>query len=117
MAFMEHLTTKSKDFTQKAKDITEQTKYKNLIKAEEDKIVKLYEILGKTFYENETENVRSPYAEMIQTIHKSEEKIEEYKQKIDGLKSKYYCPTCGAPVTSTTQFCRKCGTKITTFHS
>lgn len=115
MAVLEHLSSKSKDLTQKAKDITEQTKIKNLMKAEEEKTQSLYATLGKLYYENETEHIKEPYADIIKTIRLSIEKREEYQGKINGIKNKYLCPTCGAAVTSTTQFCKHCGTKITNF--
>lgn len=115
MAFIERLSAKSKDFTQKAKDVTEQTKIKNLMKAEEEKIQSLYAALGKLYYENETEQLKEPYADIAKTIRLSVAKAEEYQEKITGIKSKYVCPKCGASVTSTTQFCKQCGTKITNF--
>lgn len=115
MAFMEHLSSKSKDFTQKAKDMTEQTKIKNLTKSEQEKIESLYTALGKLYYENETEQLKEPYADIVKTIRISMSKIDEYQSKIEGIKNKYICPNCGAAVTSTTQFCKHCGTKITNF--
>lgn len=115
MAFMDQLSTKSKDLSQKAKDATAQTKIKNLLKSEQEKINSLYEALGKLYYENETEQLKEPYADIVKTIRISMEKIEEYQSKIEEIKSKYICPTCGASVTATTQFCKNCGTKITNF--
>lgn len=115
MALMDQLSAKSKDITQKAKDTTEQTKMKNLIKSENEKIESLYAALGKLYYENETEELKEPYADIVKTIRFSMNKIEEYQGKIESIKSKYICPTCGASVTSTTQFCKNCGTKITSF--
>lgn len=115
MAFMEQITSKSKDVTQKAKDMTEQTKLKNLMKSEQEKVQSLFAILGKLYYENETENLKEPYAEIVRTVKISLDKVEEYQQKVASIKSKYICPNCGAPVTSTTQFCKKCGTKISNF--
>ena len=115
MAFMEQITSKSKDFSQKAKDMTEQTKLKNLMKSEQEKIQSLFAVLGKLYYENETENLREPYAEIVRTVKISMDKVEEYQKKVSSIKSKYVCPSCGAPVTSTTQFCKKCGTKISNF--
>lgn len=115
MALMDQLTSKSKDFTQKAKDMTEQTKIKNLIKSEEEKIQSLYAILGKLYYENETENLREPYADIVRTVKISMEKVIEYQKKVDSIKTKYICPNCGSAVTSTTQFCKHCGTKISNF--
>jgi len=115
MAVLEHLSSKSKDLTQKAKDVTAQTKIKNLMKSEEEKIQSLYTTLGKLYYENETENIREPYADIIRTIHLSFDKKAEYETKLNEIKNKYVCPNCGASVTSTTQFCKHCGTKITTF--
>ena len=115
MAVFEHLSSKSKDITQKAKDVTAQTKIKNLMKAEEEKTQSLYAALGKLYYENETENIKEPYADIIRTIRLSIEKKAEYEEKIKVLKNKYICPSCGAAVTSTTQFCKHCGTKITNF--
>lgn len=115
MAFMDQLSSKSKDIAQKAKDMTEQTKTKNLMKNEQEKIQNLYAALGKLYYENETENLKEPYADIVKTIRIALEKSEEYQGKIDGLKNKYICPNCGYSITSTTQFCKHCGTKITNF--
>lgn len=115
MAFFEQISSKSKDISQKAKDVTAQTKTKNLMKAEQEKINSLYEALGKLYYENETEQLKEPYADIVRTIRVSMNQIEEYQSKLEELKTKYICPNCGASVTSTTQFCKNCGTKITNF--
>lgn len=115
MAFMDQLSSKSKDFTQKAKDMTAQTKTKNLMKAQEEKIQSLYAALGKLYYDNETENLKEPYADIVKTIQIALAKTAEYQKQLDDLKTKYICPNCSYPVTSTTQFCKHCGTKITNF--
>ena len=115
MSFMNQVSTKSKDLTQKAKDMTDQTKIKNLIKGEQEKITSLYEAIGKIYYENETDNLREPYADIVKTIKISMDKIKEYEEKIKSIKSRYVCPNCGATVSSSTQFCKNCGSKISNF--
>lgn len=116
MAFMEQLASKSKDVTQKAKDMTEQTKTKNLIKSEQEKIQSLYTALGKLYFENETQELKEPYADIVRTVKLSMDKISDYEKKLGEIKSKYVCPNCKATVSSTTQFCKVCGTKISNFN-
>ena len=115
MSFIEQFSSKSKDITQKAKDMTEQKKLKNLIKQETLKISALYETIGKLYYENEADNAKEPFTDLVHTIKLSQEKSTEYQAKLNELKSKYICPHCGATITSTTQFCKVCGTKISNF--
>ena len=113
MPLLEQLMGKSKDLTVKAKDLTEQTKLKNMIKIEREKIDTLYQAIGKLYYENiETAEIE-PYADIINTIRITVERIEEYEQKINMIKTKYICPNCKEAVGPSTQFCKKCGTKIT----
>lgn len=115
MLSFDNLAEKGRHFSQKAKDISEQSRLKGQIRQEHEKIKSLYETLGKIYYETDGENAGETYADMVVAVKLSLVKISDLEKQIQDLKQKYICPRCGAAVTANTQFCKQCGAKITTF--
>lgn len=72
--------------SEKAKDFTETTKLKNAVSAEEKQINQYFLEIGKNLFEEERNNLDSPYAEIFSKITDSLRNIEELKRKIAEIK-------------------------------
>lgn len=71
----------------KAKEMAEITKLNARRAAEEKQIEKFYTEIGKIIFAQDKDNPESPVAELCSKIRSSQKNIEEYKQKIEEIKS------------------------------
>jgi len=97
----------------KSSEVVEITKLNMSINAEEDKIQKLYEEIGKIIYDcfKSQEDVPEEIKEFCAEIQESENNIKKYKKRILELKSLKLCPNCGAELEGDENFCPQCGAR------
>ncbi|MBE6845835.1 MAG: zinc ribbon domain-containing protein [Ruminococcus sp.] len=110
--FGKKVSNKTKEISQKAKVMSETNSLNNIIKGEECKIDFQYKTIGKLYYEKYGENPSDEFKEAIETINASKEKIEETKQEITKIRSRFNCPNCGEAFKNDALFCSKCGAKL-----
>lgn len=107
-----NISSKGKEISQKAKIMSETSSLNNIVKGEECKVDFQYKTIGKLYFEKYKDNPGEEFAEAIENIKNSMEKIEQTKEEIVRIKSKYNCPKCGAPFKNGAIFCSKCGEKL-----
>ncbi len=110
--FGKKVSGKAKEISQKAKIMSETNSLNNIVKGEECKIDFQYKTIGKLYVEKFGENPDADFAEAIEAIKASKEKIEQTKQEIAKIRSRYNCPACGEPFKNGAVFCSKCGEKL-----
>lgn len=107
-----NISSKGKELSQKAKVMSETSSLNNIIKGEECKIDFQYKTIGKLYYEKYNENPGEEFAESIEVIKNSIEKIEQTKEEIIKIKAQFNCPNCGTQFKNGALFCSKCGAKL-----
>ena len=118
MAFFDDISKKITDVSQttiqKGKGMAETAKYNSLISDEEKKIAAIYGQIGKLYAEIHGAAPEESFAEYINLLEDSKNKVEEYQNKITELRGVTKCPLCGADVANGTLFCVSCGTPVAT---
>lgn len=131
MAFFDKITKVTQDAVRGAKDMTDVARLNSLISEEQKKIDILFNQIGKTFYEENKENVPAAFTDFFASLQEAQEKMESYNEEIKKIKgtkicvkcgvsnpvSSSFCINCGAPMesqdeTSAQKFCTNCGTPI-----
>lgn len=105
MAFLDNLG-------QKAKDIAESSKINSMISDEEKKITDTYCKLGKLYVASHPDDYEDTFAEMIASICEANERVAEYRKRLQDLKGIIRCAKCGAEVPNGAAFCSICGEPI-----
>ena len=106
------LSEKSRDAAKKAKDMADIVRINGQISAEEDKVLKSYQAIGKAYYELHRQDEDDPFAGHFMEIEEAEAKIAQYKAEVQKLKGSSVCPSCGAEVKMGTLYCANCGGKL-----
>ncbi len=106
------LSEKSRDAAKKAKDMADIVRINGQITAEEDKIAKAYQTIGKAYYEMNKQNEKDEFAGYFMEIEEAEAKVAQYKAEVQKLKGISVCPNCGAEVKMGTLYCATCGGKL-----
>ena len=104
----ENFANTTRDIGKFAQNATDMTKLQYDKKVKEAELLKLYEKLGKKYYEeHKDENL-----EEIKEITAVTLRLKEISDDIMSLKGGKACPKCGALVKSGSMYCSACGTKI-----
>lgn len=101
----------SKDATQKAKDLSEVAKIRMDIHSKQEYISKLYQEIGKSYYEKHKDEEEPKYGQVL-LIKEAEEVIGELKEQLNLIKGTQKCPRCDNEMPIDAEFCSKCGTKL-----
>lgn len=104
------LNEAGKDITQKVTDLTELTKLKVDIRRREDTARRLYQELGRQYYDLHKEDAE-PLFEEVTLITETLKELLKLKKAAAQCKGKRVCPACGTPNDDDAVFCKKCGTK------
>ena len=104
----ESFTNTTRDLGKMAQNATDMTKLQYDKKVKEGELIKLYEKLGKKYYEEHKEED----LEEIKEITAVTLRLKEISDSIMSLKGGKACPKCGAIVKSGSMYCSACGTKI-----
>jgi len=102
----------AKNVTDSSKKMVEKTKLKNKISKLEEDIEKKYTEIGKQYFKVNSANPSEEYADMVNFIVESQNKISEIQAEIVAMDNKYICPTCGAGIPENAKFCSSCGAKF-----
>jgi len=98
----------TKDLGKMAQNAGDMTKLQYDKKVKEGELVKLYEKLGKKYYEEH----KDEDLEEVKEIRAVSLRIKEITDDIMALKGGVACPKCGALVKNGSKFCSACGEKI-----
>lgn len=118
MEFLDNAVTKAKEVfdvaCKKTGEAVTIQKQKFDIGTEENKVSKLYEKLGKIYFESfkDTQVENEEMSGLIEEIKEKNKKIELLKEEINTLKNKRVCPNCSTSIDKASVFCSKCGTKL-----
>lgn len=94
---------------QKAKELSDITKYNSLISEEEKKIDNTYYQIGKLYVSMYSNEASEEFAGMLANIVEAENKIMEYRRKIQDIKGIRRCVNCGAEMSKDALYCNACG--------
>ena len=100
-----------KDVTQKAKDVSGIAKLKLDIRSKEELVKEQYMEIGKIYYKR-NKGKEVPEQTQFDRIGEAMVEIERMKLQILELKKARMCPSCGAQVHDTAEFCSACGAKL-----
>ena len=98
----------TKDLGKMAQNATDMTKLQYDKKVKEGELSKLYEKLGKKYYEEH----KDEDSQEIKEITAVTLRIKEISDDIMALKGGVACPKCGALVKNGSMYCSACGEKI-----
>ncbi|MCR4695333.1 MAG: zinc ribbon domain-containing protein [Pseudobutyrivibrio sp.] len=112
MGFFDNLTDEfvntTKDIGRMAQNGVDITKLQYDKKIKEQELLKLYEKLGRSYYEDHKEDDDESIKEISAVILR----IKEISDNINSIKGGKSCPKCGALVKDSAKFCSACGEKI-----
>ena len=116
MAFFGQISKKLGDVgqnvSQQAKNFAEITRINGKISDNKQQISKLYENVGRKYYEKHKDDPDADESEVLSQIAGLYAEIEEYESKIISIKGTVRCPKCGADVAIGSTFCNVCGEKM-----
>ena len=112
MSFLDELSdsivSTTKDLGKMAQNAGDLTKLQYDKKVKENELSKLYEKLGKKYYEVHKDEDDDDIKEITAAVLRIKEISEDIMQKKGGKA----CPKCGALVKDGSKFCSACGEKI-----
>lgn len=116
MAFLDDLsrtlTDMGKEVAQKTKDVVDVLQLKTQINSEKSRLRDLYAEIGKSYYEQYTDQARLEYEPACERIQSSLDKIAEMEAKISRMENARACSSCSAPLGKSAAFCSKCGASV-----
>ena len=104
----DNIVNTTKDLGKMAQNAGDMTKLQYDKKLKEAELIKLYEKLGKKYYEAHKDEDDEDIKEITAVVLRIKEISEEIMQKKGGMA----CPKCGAMVKDGSRFCSACGEKI-----
>jgi len=104
----ESITNTTRDLGKMAQNAGDMTKLQYDKKVKENELLKLYEKLGRKYYEEH----KDEDSEDIKEITAVTLRIKEISDNIMALKGGVACPKCNALVKAGSKFCSACGEKI-----
>ena len=102
------ITSTTRDLGKLAHNASDMTKLQYDKKVKEGELIKLFEKLGKKYYEDHKDEDDEEIKEVTAVILR----INEISEDIMQLKGGRPCPKCGALVKDGSKFCSSCGEKI-----
>ncbi len=112
MGFLDNLSesiaTTTKDLGKMAHNATDITKLQYDKKVKEADLSRLYEKLGKKYYDEHKDDEDDDIKEVTATVLR----IKEISDALMDKKGGKACPKCGALVKTGSKFCSACGEKI-----
>ena len=105
----ESFSTASREFTQKASDMSGIARINMKIKENEKNLQEAMRRLGEQFFEACPEEATRLFPESIHTIRTLQTAIENDKRELVGLKGMRLCPNCGAEQSQNIPCCSVCG--------
>ena len=109
MGFLENLGKGISDFSQstiqKGKDVANVAKFSRMISDEERAMSKLFEQLGRKYFDLRSEANEEDFADFIIGVKESQERIRGYQDSIKELQGITKCENCGSDIPNGAKFC------------
>ncbi len=102
----------AKSVSDSSKKMQEKSRIKKEIANLEAEVNASYFAIGKKYFEMNSSAPGQEYAESVDNIIKSGDRLEKFKLLLASLDDKMACSGCGADVTRNQKFCDKCGAKV-----
>ncbi len=99
----------------KSKLLAEKAKLRSQISSENSSINKAYTELGKKYFELFAHEPAEDFADIIEKIKNSNNRVSELQQQLAALDVETTCPKCGTVVKKDQTFCQSCGAKQESF--
>ena len=112
MAITDYFGRTGRVFKDKAEDIVNITKIKNLMSDKEKEIQDDFATLGKSYYQKCGNEQTSEFYELCQKITIAIREIEQLNQEMLNLKNVKVCPNCGSENDKNSLFCGECGQRL-----
>lgn len=123
MSFFDQFSKVTKDFGNKAQEMTKDIKGKleeqqaiahlKAQKAEVEKQIRnTYTAIGELYYQQHKDETENEMTSQFQIIAAAEERKAQYEQQLKAIKNENTCPSCGAAITKEALYCPNCGAKI-----
>lgn len=116
MAFFDDLSKKASEIAaktmQKTQELSETSKLNSHIAEEEKRIDNAYYQIGKLYVSLHGADNEEAFVGMVRAISESEQKINEFRKKIQDIKGIQRCENCGAEVPKGKAFCSSCGASM-----
>ena len=114
MAFIDEIgnkiATAGKKTTKAISDMSQMSKIKESINAEQSKIYQWYAAIGEAYFERyESDTTEEPFSSICIQIHGSKDFIEKCEEEIRIVQNMKLCPECGTSCTYNSAFCSICG--------
>jgi rubrerythrin len=100
----------NRNINQKTKNMSEQSNLKRKIAYEEERIVEIYEEIGRNYYKNPQET--AILKELTDDIDTRKRRIKRMKFELQAKKGFKMCIKCQAEVDEKFSFCPVCGAKL-----
>lgn len=115
MAFFEELgktlSDTGKEVATKAKALTETIQLKTQIGAEKTKLEEAYAVIGKLYYEDNSEP-KEAYTKAYEAVRASRARIAALEIELTQSEGSRICAECGAKVPKSSLYCGKCGAPV-----
>lgn len=98
--------------SEKTKQVGDVVRLNAKIISEERSISDNYVKIGKTYYDNFSDNPSPDFEEAVNAITASIDAIKDMKTQILAIRGMVKCAECGANASSEDSFCGKCGAKL-----
>ena len=108
----ETIQTTGKDIAKKAKDIVDVNTVKVNINEQKKAIRKAYERIGEAYYKDHVDMGEHAYEIEFEVIGEANAKLKELYEQLNTLRKVCVCPECGATLPDDSDFCNKCGVKL-----
>lgn len=110
-SFGESVSKAASETADNAKKLAEKQRLKKEMSAIEANIQKQYAEIGKRYAEEHANAEDDPFAAEISAIAGYQTELTNKRQEIAALDGNTTCAACGAAISTTAQFCDKCGAK------
>ena len=111
MGILDKIGGAGKSVTDKTKSMSDAGNLKNKILYEEERIIEIFQEIGKLYYKDPKANV-AKMDEFCADIDTRRRRIMKMKVEYNQIKGYKVCPKCGTRLTDKFQFCGKCGAKL-----
>ena len=109
MGILDKLSDAQRGVSNKTKEMSEASNLKRKILYEEERIVEIFEEIGKKYYPDEDPNVFRVLCEDIDTRRR---RIKKMRYELNQIRGYKICPKCDAEVNEKFQFCGRCGARL-----
>lgn len=109
------IASTGQDAIQKTRVLTDTAKLNALCSEEENRISNYYRKIGELYVSLHADSNEPEFKELMEAIHQSKMKIQDWNKQIHNIKGTQICPNCGATIQRGSFFCTACGTKMPVF--